>query len=766
MPPPILNDSEDEDDDVLYDDSNDNSLSRSSGEPAPAIPSVDGTRDTHQSTGSTERLKNQINDAQRILCGDSSEHPRLNDSHTAQAASPTLRGNKRRHSLINSETTDITQKKTLPRSKTLTTYSTKKPSSSNRERDQFLARFGQDAVVPNTSTPVRFSDHSGLPSSGALPAGSIQDEFINHEPAMFRESGSTVPDNESSHERMLEQALRSRHSNDTSSPGRIKLLESAEITKSSSFPWSASEATESAKSHRVQDVPGTADMPNVDADLNVSSQHAVGQEDTRHELGSTVPDSNEPSGLGLASAGVDISNHRSLAQQSSPTVEIGIGQAKAPALPDPVSDLATQKSGSGRKRKVQEESSEPLNSDDIAVGLPKERYKPRPSRRRATHVAEDPIDYSVVLEKAARSKRAKSAGSGLATAHDQSVMSTAHPVVSTERKPEDSAATASSGPCDHNEDTIKYTAPQKPSPVVELPGTVSSQLQEVTSARVNASASQNSRKSQGDDAVFVKPEPKTKSASKSKRSSTTIFEDHVDYTGKQQSPNLSQQQTIRKSAIALEHVENEATPAKARRGRNVVVTDDDEDELAHDPAPPEEPIKKRGRGRPPKSTSKANAKPSEKSIDEGLAGGDGDQTTTEEPPKKRRGRPPKSASTIPKVDDNAAAIFKADSENQEPNEEMEAEAGDEESAKTSIEAPEKEITPTAPTSLNIPTPSPEKQAPAKDNTASTSKPTKTSPTTHSPIKSSSPAPYRVGLSKKHRIPSLLRVMRPPPPKRG
>lgn len=53
MPPPILNDSEDEEDDLVYDDSR-GSLSRSSGESAPGIPALDGTRDTlNQSTGST-----------------------------------------------------------------------------------------------------------------------------------------------------------------------------------------------------------------------------------------------------------------------------------------------------------------------------------------------------------------------------------------------------------------------------------------------------------------------------------------------------------------------------------------------------------------------------------------------------------------------------------------------------------------------------------------------------------------------------------------
>jgi len=54
MSPATLNDSEDEDGDVVFDDGNDRSLSRSSGDQVANIPDLDGTRDsTEQSTGST-----------------------------------------------------------------------------------------------------------------------------------------------------------------------------------------------------------------------------------------------------------------------------------------------------------------------------------------------------------------------------------------------------------------------------------------------------------------------------------------------------------------------------------------------------------------------------------------------------------------------------------------------------------------------------------------------------------------------------------------
>jgi len=64
-----------------------------------------------------------------------------------------------------------------------------------------------------------------------------------------------------------------------------------------------------------------------------------------------------------------------------------------------------------KKRKTKQN----INSDDIAIGLPVEQYKPRPSRSRSTHVIGEPIDYSVVPERAAKrkSKRRKTVGDDL-----------------------------------------------------------------------------------------------------------------------------------------------------------------------------------------------------------------------------------------------------------------------------------------------------------------------------------------------------------------
>jgi hypothetical protein len=129
-------------------------------------------------------------------------------------------------------------------------------------------------------------------------------------------------------------------------------------------------------------------------------------------------------------------------------------------------------------------------------------------------------------------------------------------------------------------------------------------------------------------------------------------------------------------------------------------------------------------------------------------------------PKKRRGRPSKSAAAVVEEVDNSKDVEDAEASVIEPE-------GKDAPAKQPADEPTKESTPAKQIATEIPTPSPELQPPAPaEKTAAPKKPAKVSPPAHSPIKSSSPAPYRVGLSKKHRIPSLLRVMRPPPPKRG
>jgi hypothetical protein len=751
----------------------------------------------------SERLKRQINEAQWSLCGDSSEQPQIDDKNPAQpdTVSPTSRRDKRRHSAVRQTEPTMSAVK---RAKTITTYSTKKPSASSIEREKFINTFGDDATAPNTSPSIRFSDHSAVGGSSGLPAGSLQADFVNHEPAMFKESGSTIPDNESSHERMIEQALRSKSAKATSSPG-MKLVESDEMPKSSSFPWSASEQTETTKSHIARDEQAIASGLGAECNKIVAQPHAqeVSLSEQAAISANPMPISEDSVLPGPATAVMVAPATHSEPPRSSPIVHIKPVEVTAPHLAEPAVAPAekTQKPSRGRKRKVQEESSEPLNSDDIAVGLPKERYKPRPSRRRATETVEEPIDFGVIPEKAAKSKRSKTVGSSakppdtqLSTKDKESL-----PTTESKAKPSESLDAVESGTPLTNKsstnDPLSQSATQlyKPSPVVEVPAPVEtkpSQSKESASQTV-AEASQTDKNTKpNNDFAFSKPAPRKKPASKSKRSSTTIFEDHVDFTGKSRSPSLSQQQALRQSALT--DVKNEASPVKRKRGGKAVISDDDddeeeeevlhakskrtrkvvlqddddEDELAFDPNRQDEqadetadgPPKKRGRGRPPKTPSKPNADAPVKSAKQ-TSHEDVDEIALippEEPPKKRgRGRPPKSAATVPDEDDSKNG--------EEANNDPAKPPEDKAPAKASIEIPAEDSSiPSKISATEIPTPSPEKQ-PSTETKAAPSKAPKASPVAHSPIKSSSPAAYRVGLSKKHRIPSLLRVMRPPPP---
>lgn len=798
MPPAILNDSEDEDDDVVFDDGKGGSLSRSSGDQVANIADLDGTHDsTEQSTGSTgtistsfthvdilltttERIQRQMEEVQRSLFADSGEQARSGSGQTSARDSPTKQPLKRAYSVMDSAKPMTSMEKLkAKRQKTSNDIPTTKTGRADLETSGFFARFAQDARAARTSDPVRFSNHSGAGHSSGLPTGSLQADFVKHEPAvMFKGTGSTVAENSSSIDRMADEA---RHSKAEKS-STIKLVGSDEALKSSSFPWSVSEQTESAKPDRSKPLAAITEEIGTETTRNepgTDAAQALAQD--QESFARAVASSNFQDRQAAGNEG-DQSGEEELTW-SSPVVQLNdvhevddkTATAHSPATkPSPVSE-PEPKTNRGRKRKVQDEASEPLNSDDIAVGLPKERYQPRPSKRRATQAAEAPIDYSIRPEKAAKSKRSKT------TSHEpvlpNEIPESAEVRVSPEKDDNPKTkrlSTRKSSEADrlsteeHNDNEAAKvnsahespSAALRPSPSVQIPAAAS-----VTAAspqRPVTRDAQASSQASNDDAVFKKPLHRVKSATKPMRSKTTIFEDHVEFTGSQRSPSLSQQQAAR--ASALQDVTNEATPAKPRRKAKRIV-EDGEDENDDDELPPddeEEPApKKRGRGRPPKSAAKSSSKKPEKSAERVLDDSDGgdDEEIMVEPPKKRgRGRPPKNADKNEEGPEKSAVSMPQQSGRSptpprafvEPLSPM---------VKSKPPTPER-----SPAATKIPTPSPEEQTPVKE-AATPQKPARESPTSHSPIKQSSVVPLRVGLSKRYRIPSLLKMVRPPAPKR-
>lgn len=92
----------------------------------------------------------------------------------------------------------------------------------------------------------------------------------------------------------------------------------------------------------------------------------------------------------------------SSSKRPNPSIE-GI-TASQRAIDDSVKEsIRAVRASKAAKAKVQE-SSDALNSDDLAIGLPKERYVPRPSRSRSERSTVEEPDYSMIPEKAAKAK--------------------------------------------------------------------------------------------------------------------------------------------------------------------------------------------------------------------------------------------------------------------------------------------------------------------------------------------------------------------------
>ena len=697
------------------------------------------------------------------------------NQHQASSASPAREAAKRRHTAAFASERNASPEKGLKRTKTLKTYGGSRRRLEPADDGNFDDFRDDEGGYARTSQSARFSEHSGHQSSMPLPAGSLQTDFLNHEPAvMFKDTGDTVADASSEQQRMLEQVLASKKGLSTSV---TKEAQQRSEHQSSSIPWTASDIADSAKSRRsrmaAEGRDGTEEGPEGDEGAldEPTEDHEPPADDEQPPSKETEPANEENlqpahSQSKVQMVGIEKKSKR---PKSSPMVEI---------YPEPSVQNSTvgesvktkQRSAKSRNQNVHEESSEPLNSDEKAIGLLKERYIPRPSRRRATQVAEDPIDYSKVPEKAAKVKRTKTTGARVSVSAEDNGFGASQetrPGVSPSGLSKDALSEdarkqdVSPSEIEGNESKINEDeSPVKPRRRIRQgneeplpPNSEKAEAQHDAKAEVQ----------EDEDKVFVKPAiptPKPKAASKVKRAQTTIFEDHVEFMGSRRSPNLSQQQAKRKSA--LQDVQNEAAPKSERKRKSSVADDsDDEDELAkenEDAGSKEKSPPKKRRGRPPKSEKQTQPKATDSVMKDSDQEDEEDELAAEDsaeekPPKKRgRGRPAKSASTPGKKPVNKTA--KADRMDDEP--EKPADEGHE--ARQPEQPASTPSKPSAP-ATEMPTPSPE-QPPEKPQ-STPQKGSSHATTQHSPIKSSSKVPFRVGLSKKNRIPSLLRVMRPP-----
>ncbi|QIW99684.1 hypothetical protein AMS68_005202 [Peltaster fructicola] len=217
------------------------------------------------------------------------------------------------------------------------------------------------------------------------------------------------------------------------------------------------------------------------------------------------------------------------------------------------------------------------------------------------------------------------------------------------------------------------------------------------------------------------PKSKKKGSKKSKRSHMTIFEDHVDVTLDQQAPNPRQQQAGREAALL--DTGNSTQRTRSRLSKSKIV-DDDQDELALD-------------------HESSLAKSAEKS-------------------KKR----PRIQAKIPEVQTSSSPDKSAESrdgqEEEKPLAETEASAS---SVAVKVSADVGQIVEAmgAPTLESTPllASTTDEQMNPDDDIRSEQVRNKHTEPPHTPAKLMSGPIMRVGLSKRQRIPSLLKIVRPP-----
>ncbi|KAK0318491.1 hypothetical protein LTR82_010553 [Friedmanniomyces endolithicus] len=613
-------------------------------------------------------------------------------------------------------------------------------------------------------------------SDNLLPAqGTLRADFADHEPmVMFGgdSGGSTAVDGSSEQRRMIGLARSEGRGLETSA-SRLGETKSEEQRSSSSFPWTASVQTPYGKTpagiagemgllgtevHEADRRSPLAPNEHVEA-ARVSAEEVLDAPLPEEKM--VQPD--EPTGdtanaIAIATASVS---------RSCPRVHITLPVEAASSPTKPAPEAPTQKSTRGRKRKIQEPSSEAVTSDDRqlrddlrAVGLEKERYVPRPSRRRATQALEMPVDFSVAPEKAAKARRVKRSTHVLASPAkvDQSDKRLEEPPAILDVPEQTSKCELATGSEQHDESAA---------PAVNKLS-VKSQVQLMEDE---------------DDDVFIKPMAKPNPKTKARRSHTTIFEDHVSFGASQRTPTLSQQQAKRKNALQVmvdvgvavanqkrrrttvqddedDEEGAEETPLKSQRKHAKAVPDDEDAEDELTPAPSvdkvdepepafeevvEEAPKKRGRGRPPKNAPSEPQAAVEVLDEPELDLGKG-VVEVEEAPKKPARRQKSTTSNAHTTESTDPELPDGGKETPRTSDEPNLNAG-----ATADPAPAR-----APATQE-PTPSPEKVVKV---IKATSLPSKSSPTSHSPLKSSSAVPLRVGLNKLQRIAPLLRSIKP------
>ncbi|KAF2217198.1 hypothetical protein CERZMDRAFT_93251 [Cercospora zeae-maydis SCOH1-5] len=680
--PPAICDSEDEEEVLVEDDEpsqRSHGSNRSFGQAVDLANQIlsasQGPADADGSSLSTGEINRQIADTTRGFFSSTTDPSKMKDA-LQSAAKQKL---SRRHTNADGPAaarTSTTMKRTP------TTYgkaSSKSQRSSHPLRDDAFQAYCNDERASQESLSAAFLQPSdpAKPTDG-LPGGTLLQDFQHHDPqALFPDTGTTIADNESSIRRMVELA---REPPEVLDASLQKPSNESQPQHSSPFAaWSASESqTQTPKLNSDTTLPQSAPSAPAACHDDIRGAHNSQNGELRKSSNGVALTEPEAAHMqedhdivrprqqktpGSASIPIFEVGQPNNKEDASPQVQHVMHKSRPPPKSSPmviippaeVSTSDTQSDASefsrGRKRKSlndqgldsQKPDSETLNSDDRAIGLPKELYQPRPSRRRATAI-EEPSDYSVVPEKAVK-KRRKTLDDGTHVL-DESQTSLTNAKSKTNKRQRNNEHGSSAeipktrryGRRDEEAEldqaianslrdmeqaasaTLPTKADQEPAQTAPMtpgrkaqrdpPRPIASPLSPPKGFKDKPSSSKAMTDTQHSDKTSpMKMLPPSLPASASRkaprRSQTTIFEDHAV----SRSPSLSQQQADRLATVKDVTKPNQSNK---RKRRTIIQNDDDEDELASE-SPAKEPAAKK-RGRPSKAETAAKAAASEKVL--------------------------------------------------------------------------------------------------------------------------------------------------------
>ncbi|CAI9634081.1 unnamed protein product [Alternaria burnsii] len=233
-------------------------------------------------------------------------------------------------------------------------------------------------------------DKEGTSLANWMPDATMREYWMNHEPAMFSEPSSTVPNATMTQQHVLEvlnAPMMMGQEIDTEGRHWVPPPEP-------SIPWSDLMKFTPAEAADQTEL-SNCDLPPLDLSLATPIRTTQGgyeySASQRSRRGSSVRLKNSPLKNEVLHTDFNVTSALDLPSAASPR---------------------TQKSSSGEAKetpcrsKSQLVPKDQLDDDLSAIGFPKEHYKPRPSRSRSLKVEEEePIDYSVRPEKVKKVSR-------------------------------------------------------------------------------------------------------------------------------------------------------------------------------------------------------------------------------------------------------------------------------------------------------------------------------------------------------------------------